>query len=102
MSDMTFVKRLVPVIVLAVGLSALILITDRQAVPHASLPAPTSDSCDAAYAVERGQSEDQVDQAVVCLLIPECFRNSDCDAECGVRLGRCVHNDCPARICRCR
>jgi hypothetical protein len=39
---------------------------------------------------------------VVCLLIPECWSNSDCDAKCGAKLGRCVHNDCPARICRCR
>ena len=40
---------------------------------------------------------------VVCLLIPQCFRNSDCDAGCGgAGLGRCVHNPCPARVCRCR
>lgn len=57
---------------------------------------------DAVHAVQRGQSEDVVEQAVGCLLIPECFRNSDCDAMCGARLGRCVHNDCPIRICRCR
>ena len=39
---------------------------------------------------------------VVCLILPECFRNSDCDARCGARLGKCVHNSCPARICSCR
>lgn len=39
---------------------------------------------------------------VVCLLIPQCWRNSDCDAQCGAGLGRCVHNSCPARICSCR
>lgn len=40
---------------------------------------------------------------VVCLLIPECWSNSDCDAGCGgPKLGRCVHNTCPARVCRCR
>jgi hypothetical protein len=39
---------------------------------------------------------------VVCLLIPQCWRNSDCDAQCGAGLGRCVHSTCPARICSCR
>ena len=39
---------------------------------------------------------------VVCLLIPQCGRNSDCDAQCGAGLGRCVHNPCPARVCTCR
>ncbi|MGH9868861.1 MAG: hypothetical protein ACREAA_11940 [Candidatus Polarisedimenticolia bacterium] len=47
-------------------------------------------------------SIDQPD-AIGCLLIPPCFRNSDCDAACGgPRTGRCVHNDCPIRICSCR
>ena len=59
-------------------------------------------AADVAYAVERGQSEDLVEQAAICLLIPPCSRNSDCDPQCGDGQGRCVHNPCPARICRCR
>jgi hypothetical protein len=39
---------------------------------------------------------------VVCLLLPQCWRNSDCDARCGAGLGRCVHSTCPARVCTCR
>ena len=39
---------------------------------------------------------------VVCLLIPQCWKNSDCDAQCGAGRGRCVHNPCPARVCTCR
>jgi len=47
--------------------------------------------------------DDLADRAVHCLLIPQCSRNSDCDAQCGgAGLGRCVHNPCPARICTCR
>ena len=47
--------------------------------------------------------DDLADRAVHCLLIPQCSRNSDCDAGCGgAGLGRCVHNPCPARICTCR
>ena len=39
--------------------------------------------------------------AAVCLLIPQCQRNADCAAYCGSAGGRCVHNNCPARICKC-
>jgi len=47
--------------------------------------------------------DDLSDRAVHCLLIPQCWRNSDCDAGCGgAGLGRCVHNPCPARVCTCR
>jgi hypothetical protein len=47
--------------------------------------------------------DDLSERAVVCLLIPQCSANADCDAQCGgPRLGRCVHNPCPARVCRCR
>ena len=47
--------------------------------------------------------DDLADRAVICLLIPQCSRNADCDAQCGgAGLGRCVHNPCPARVCSCR
>jgi len=29
------------------------------------------------------------------------FTPTDCDALCRIGLGRCVHNKCPIRICRC-
>ena len=38
----------------------------------------------------------------ICRLLPECWANSDCDARCGAGLGKCVHSNCPVRICRCR
>jgi len=53
-------------------------------------------------ALELLSDQSAPEPVVVCLLIPECSRNSDCDARCGAGLGRCVHNPCPARICRCR
>ena len=37
-----------------------------------------------------------------CRIAPECWANSDCDAICGVGQGRCAHNKCPVRICKCR
>ena len=38
----------------------------------------------------------------ICRLIPQCSSNSDCDVQCGAGLGKCVHSNCPIRICRCR
>lgn len=38
----------------------------------------------------------------ICRLFPECWVNSDCDARCGAGLGKCVHSNCPPRLCRCR
>jgi hypothetical protein len=40
--------------------------------------------------------------AAICRLIPQCSSNSDCDVQCGAGLGKCVHSNCPIRICRCR
>jgi len=36
-----------------------------------------------------------------CRMRPQCSTNSDCDAICGTGLGRCVHSNCPIRICKC-
>lgn len=36
-----------------------------------------------------------------CRIQPECWANADCDAICGAGQGRCVHNKCPVRICKC-
>ena len=38
-----------------------------------------------------------------CRRAPECWTDSDCDVQCGgVGLGKCVHSNCPVRICKCR
>jgi len=37
-----------------------------------------------------------------CRMMPECWVNSDCDAQCGIGQGRCVHSNCPVRVCKCR
>jgi len=47
------------------------------------------------------QQVDLVEPAAACRIRPECSTNSDCDEQCGVGLGRCVHSNCPVRICRC-
>lgn len=39
--------------------------------------------------------------ADACRILPECFETSDCDAVCGAGGGKCIHNKCPIRICRC-
>jgi len=54
------------------------------------------------YAVQRGRQEELIEPAAICRLIPECSKNSDCDEQCGAGLGKCVHSNCPVRICRCR
>ncbi len=54
------------------------------------------------HAVQRGRQEDLIEPAAICRLLPECWKNSDCDEPCGVGLGKCVHSNCPVRICRCR
>ena len=36
-----------------------------------------------------------------CRIMPVCWANADCDALCGVGLGRCVHAKCPVRVCKC-
>ena len=87
MIDTSLMRKAVVALLLLVGVAALPAALD-QAVPTI---APVS--------------VDQHDgnQAIGCLLIPDCFRNSDCDAVCGgPRTGRCVHNDCPIRVCSCR
>lgn len=41
------------------------------------------------------------DAHAACRMRPQCSTNADCDAICGTGLGRCVHNNCPIRICKC-
>ena len=56
---------------------------------------------DVSYAVDPGQQEDRADPTAICRLRPECMSDSDCDVRCGVGQGKCVHSNCPVRICRC-
>lgn len=95
MMDMAVVKKVALTFLLLAGVVALPLALDATT-PASALPAPmTGNACDGSVVVEP--------EAPTCLLIPQCSRNSDCDALCGgPRLGRCVHNDCPARVCTCR
>lgn len=53
-------------------------------------------------AVDLGRQGDLLEPAAICRLMPECWTNADCDAKCGAGLGKCVHSNCPVRICRCR
>jgi hypothetical protein len=53
-----------------------------------------------APAVDPGQQEAGI-QPTACRLRPECTSDSDCDVRCGVGLGKCVHSNCPVRICHC-
>jgi hypothetical protein len=95
MIDLAVVKKTALTFLLLAGVVALPLAFDAASAP--SLVPPAATVCDATV-----MENPDVDQAPMCLLIPECFRNSDCDVLCGPKLGRCVHNDCPARVCTCR
>ena len=47
--------------------------------------------------------EDLADRLAICRLMPECWTNAECDAQCGgAGLGRCAHSRCPVRVCRCK
>lgn len=48
------------------------------------------------------QDEEFLQPVAVCRLRPECSTNEECDVVCGAGLGKCVHSNCPVRICRCR
>ena len=45
--------------------------------------------------------ENQAQPTAICRLLPECWSNSDCDFRCGVGQGKCVHHNCPPRLCKC-
>lgn len=62
---------------------------------------PETAQADVAHAAESGQQEDRAQPAAICRLRPECTSDSDCDLRCGVGRGKCVHSNCPVRICRC-
>jgi hypothetical protein len=41
------------------------------------------------------------DAHAACRMRPQCSTNADCDSVCGAGLGRCVHSNCPIRVCKC-
>jgi len=93
----TLMLRLLAALALAAVVAALPFALDLSTARHEQAPVAAWQSD------EEGAVDDAgVEQAKVCLLIPECSRNSDCDPQCGAGQGRCVHNTCPARVCSCR
>jgi hypothetical protein len=56
---------------------------------------------DADKALETDAAKDLLEPTAICRIYPECWQNSDCDFKCGAGQGRCVHNKCPVRICKC-
>ena len=64
-------------------------------------PASGTAQADVSQAVDPGQLEDRAEPTAICRLRPECMSDLDCDVRCGVGQGKCVHSNCPVRICRC-
>lgn len=62
---------------------------------------PGTAQADVVQAAESGQLQNRAEPAAICRLRPECASDSDCDLRCGVGRGKCVHSNCPVRICRC-
>lgn len=76
------------------GAAALCAVNQQSEGDLANLDADgTMDSC---------PQQDLLEPAAICRLRPECSTNEECDAICGAGLGKCVHSNCPVRICRCR
>jgi hypothetical protein len=71
--------------------------------PGASWTAATSGAAwapmDDAGAAPAGDDPAQPEAA--CRIMPECGSDADCNAVCGIGLGKCIHSRCPIRICRC-
>ena len=90
---------------LAASTPAPFVVADNPAL-SASGPFAT---CDASPAVDTPEflppadfNGGQAEPVAICRLLPECWQNSDCDFKCGAGLGRCVHSNCPPRLCKCR
>jgi len=62
---------------------------------------PETKQADVSHALDWGQQEDRAVPTAICRLRPECMSAADCDVRCGVGQGKCVHSNCPVRICRC-
>jgi len=73
---------------------------DRAGTPTGT-SASAVETTPASPATDTGEQVDSVETAAACRVRPECSTNSDCDERCGVGLGKCVHSNCPVRVCRC-
>ena len=78
-----------------VRVALLILVAGALSMTAADVPSQSGAIALAADLDAPGAPDD------ACKIMPECWANADCDFSCGVGLGRCVHNKCPVRICRC-
>lgn len=65
-------------------------------------PGAVASQADVFPAAALDQEATAPEPVAICRLLPQCWVNSDCDAQCGAGLGKCVHSNCPVRICRCR
>lgn len=111
-------RRIAQVVVLAIvvvastALMAALDATGRQAPdPGAGVPAAGVASCDRGNEAKPGDARpvvkpalevDSVKPVAACRMAPQCSTDSDCDVICGAGHGKCVHSNCPVRICRCR
>ncbi len=69
--------------------------------PTASLTDPRATWAPAETAGTAPAADDPAQPEAACKIMPECWSDTDCNAICGPGLGKCIHNRCPVRICRC-
>jgi hypothetical protein len=94
---------------IALAVMAIAGVAVMAAFDPAGLSADTSRPTMVCAAPENGapavaqpdQQGSQPEPAAICRLRPECSVDSDCDAKCGAGQGKCVHSNCPIRICKC-
>ncbi|HEU5181841.1 MAG TPA: hypothetical protein VFW45_13720 [Candidatus Polarisedimenticolia bacterium] len=105
----TWMPKLAAVAVVLVGLAVMSsAIPVPTAVPDSRIdPAqfPAASDC----GLDTGQippgffdQDGAAPEPMACRRLPECFSDSDCDVLCGGGGGKCVHSNCPTRICKCR
>lgn len=88
---------------LALTLAAVVCIVVVTALDRVAEPVTAIGSEGASLvAAQPEPSPAQADPAAACRMAPECWTNADCDERCGAGLGKCIHSNCPVRICRCR
>jgi hypothetical protein len=109
-----WIAKVVALVVVAMVGAAVVAAVDPAGAPktaprvgESALIAPNGEAgsgCQAAVlsAVKPAQNENAPEPVAICRLLPECWTDSDCDARCGVGLGKCLHSNCPPRYCRCR
>ena len=90
-------------VVVLVAMSGMVVMTALSAPERpVAVARPGGAEAGVEFAVQRDCRSDIIEPAAICRLIPECSSNAECDEKCGVGQGKCVHSNCPVRICRCR